>query len=257
MKLKIKNNAFLQFPSGLKRSITARHEVRPYYSRISFTTVKTGFSAAPEYRENKVKRYGDFLLAGLGLVLSSWLWALIGLAIILDDGFPVLIRQRRIGRFGRLFSSYKFRSMKKSTLTEVIQTQAQANDIRITKIGRVLRKTAMDELPQLLNILVGDMTFVGPRALLPREIEINGDRKIVSIKEIPGYEKRILLRPGLTGIGQIFADRDLPRKYKFKYDLLYLKKMSVFYDLKLIALSFLVSFRATWEKRGRKLSLLQ
>lgn len=257
MKLTVKNNAFLQFPSGLKRSITARQEVRPYFSRISFTTVKTDISAAPEYRENKIKRYGDFLLAGLGLVLSSWLWALIGLAIIIEDGFPVLIRQRRTGRYGKLFSSYKFRSMKKSTLTEHIQTQAQANDRRITKAGRLLRKSAMDELPQLINILLGDMSFVGPRALLSREIEINGDRKIVSIEEIPGYEKRILLRPGLTGIGQIFCDRDLPRKFKFKYDLLYLRKIGVLYDLKLIALSFLVSFRATWEKRGRKLSLLQ
>ena len=147
--------------------------------------------------------------------------------------------------------------MRKSALTEVIQTQAQADDDRITKVGRLLRKSAMDELPQLINILLGDMSFVGPRALLPREVEVNGDRKIVRIEEIPGYEKRILLRPGLTGIGQIFADRDLPRKYKFKYDLLYLKKMSAFCDMKLIALSFLVSFRATWEKRGRKLSLLQ
>jgi len=251
------DRSFIQFPSGFKRSIAALDEVRPFLPRIPFTTVKTDISTAPDYRESKIKRFCDFLLAGLGLIVSSWLWAGIGLAIVIEDGFPILIRQRRIGRFGRLFQSYKFRSMKKSTLSEVIQTQAKVNDTRITRVGKVLRKTAMDELPQLLNILMGDMSFVGPRALLPKEIEINGDRKIVKIEEIPGYNKRILLRPGLTGIGQIFCDRDLPRKYKFKYDLLHLKRSGLLYDLSLIILSFFVSFKGRWEVRGLKSSLLK
>jgi len=257
MKLSARNsNPFLQFPFGLKHSIEISDSNSYPLPNIKYANVKTDIVKEQIGNEPVLKRLFDALLAGLGLILSSWLWALIGLAIAIEDGFPIIIRQRRIGRSGLLFFSYKFRSMKKSALSEVIQIQAQAHDDRITMVGRMLRKTAMDELPQLFNILIGDMSFVGPRALLPMEVEINGDRKIVRIEEIPGYDKRILLRPGLTGIGQIFCDRDLPRKHKFKYDLLYLKKMSALCDLKLIALSFLVSFRATWEKRGRKLSLL-
>lgn len=258
MKLSTKNNRFfLQFPNGVKRSVVIPYNTRLSLHHIHYADVKSDILKEQTYNELAIKRPFDALLAGVGLILSSWLWVLIGLAIIIEDGFPILIRQYRIGKMGKLFGSYKFRSMKKSTLNEVIQIQAQAHDNRITRIGRVLRKTALDELPQLINILLGDMSFVGPRALLPREVEINGDRKIVKIEEILGYEKRILLRPGLTGIGQIFCDRDLPRKYKFKYDLLHLKKRGLFYDLSLIILSFLVSFRGSWEVRGLKTSLLK
>jgi lipopolysaccharide/colanic/teichoic acid biosynthesis glycosyltransferase len=258
MKLTAKNNrSFLQFQYGVKRSIVIPGNNRLSLPQIHYAHVKSDNLKEQMYNEPTLKRLFDVLLAGLGLILSSWLWVLIGLAIVIEDGFPIMIRQRRVGRFGRLFPSYKFRSMKKTTLNEAIQTQAQANDIRITKVGRVLRKTAMDELPQLLNILVGDMSFVGPRALLPQEVEINGDRKIVRIEEIPGYDKRIQIRPGLTGVCQIFADRDLPRKYKFKYDLLHLEKRGLFFDIKLIVISFLVSFHGTWEVRGFKSSLLK
>ena len=174
-----------------------------------------------------LKRPFDIFVSGIGLIVSSWLWVLIAIAIIFEDGFPVFIRQKRIGKGGKLFKSYKFRSMSKSTLNEKINIQACENDHRVTGVGKVLRMTAFDELPQLLNIFLGDMSFVGPRALLPIEREVNGDgEEDIHICDIPGYDKRVKVCPGLTGIAQVYAPRDLPRKYKFKYDLLYIKKMN-------------------------------
>lgn len=208
-----------------------------------------------EYREPSLKRVFDVLLSGFGLVLSSWLWVLIWIGIWCEDGSPCCIKQLRIGKSGRIFKVIKFRSMRKSTLNEAINHQAVENDPRVTVMGRFLRKTALDELPQLINIFVGDMSFVGPRALLPAEIE-QYDRYL-HISDIPGYNKRIMIRPGLTGIAQVFAPRDLPRRHKFKYDLLYLHKMGLLFDIKLIAISFLITFGGTWERKRNKLKFLK
>jgi lipopolysaccharide/colanic/teichoic acid biosynthesis glycosyltransferase len=129
--------------------------------------------------------------------------------------------------------------------------QASENDPRVTRIGRAMRATAMDELPQLWNILRGDMSFVGPRALRPGEIEREGD-VLVALEAVPGYDARTAVRPGLTGIAQVYAPRDISRRYKFKYDALYVRQQSFWLDMRLILLSFWISFRGTWESRGRK-----
>ena len=130
--------------------------------------------------------------------------------------------------------------------------QASDRDSRVTRVGRLLRATAMDELPQLWNIFKGDMSFVGPRVLLPGEIEVNGNGELIPLEKIPGYEKRHGVRPGLTGLAQVYAPRDIPRRNKFKYDLVYIKKQSFWLDLKLIVLSFWISLRGKWEHRGKK-----
>lgn len=130
--------------------------------------------------------------------------------------------------------------------------QATSNDPRVTRVGRILRATAMDELPQLWNIFRGDMSFVGPRALLPGEIEVNGSGEMITLEEIQGFEERHRVRPGLTGLAQVFASRDVPRPQKFRYDLFYIKKQSFLLDLKLIALSIWISLRGKWEYRGHK-----
>ena len=130
--------------------------------------------------------------------------------------------------------------------------QATAHDPRVTRIGRFMRATAMDELPQLWNILRGDMSFVGPRALMPEEIEA-GDVARVPLASIPGYTVRHRVRPGLTGLAQVFAERDLPRRQKFRYDLLYIRRQSFVLDLRLIALSLWITARGRWERRGAKL----
>ena len=135
----------------------------------------------------------------------------------------------------------------------VLQAQAGEEDPRVTRVGRWLRATAMDELPQLWNIFVGDMSFVGPRALVPAEIEVSGRGELVPMERIAGYQARHRVRPGLTGVAQIYADRDVPRRHKFKLDLLYVRRQSSWLDLRLIALSFWITFRGRWEKRGAKL----
>jgi lipopolysaccharide/colanic/teichoic acid biosynthesis glycosyltransferase len=96
------------------------------------------------------------------------------------------------------------------------------------------------------------MSFVGPRALRPGEIETHGDGQLVAMEDIPGYAERHSVRPGLTGIAQIFAPRDVPRRYKFKYDQIYVRNQGFWLDLRLILLSFWITFRGKWETRGRK-----
>lgn len=224
------------------------------------------------------KRPFDTLVAGLGLLGSAPLWGLIALGIKVDDGGPVFYGQKRVGQGGRQFKSWKFRSMIPESDERFGPLQARNGDARVTRLGRFLRATALDELPQLWNIFKGDMSFVGPRALLPEEIEVRekpfklqgsglngqggrgngrGSRshtivEALPMENIPGYEERHQVRPGLTGIAQIYADRDIPRRYKFKYDLLYINKRSFWLDLRLIALSFWITFRGKWEHRGSK-----
>ena len=119
-------------------------------------------------------------------------------------------------------------------------------------MGRILRPTAMDELPQLINILKGDMSFVGPRALRPQEVEVYGNPDAKKIEEIPGYRERHTVTPGLTGLAQVYLPADVPRQEKFRYDALYIQKQSFRLDLKLILLSFWITFRGKWESRGKK-----
>ena len=111
----------------------------------------------------------------------------------------------------------------------------------------------MDELPQLLNIFRGDMSFVGPRALRPNEKEVRGDPDTRDIEDIPGYRERHAVRPGLTGLTQVFLPGETPRRKKFRVDILYIRKMSFWLDLKLIVLSFWITFRGKWESRESKI----
>lgn len=198
-----------------------------------------------------MKRTLDVLLAGIGLIASAPLWALFAVAIKIEDGGPVFYGQERVGRGGRRFRALKFRSMCTDAETILGAVQAAEHDPRVTKVGRLLRATAMDELPQLWNIFRGDMSFVGPRALRPGEIERTGDA-LVALEAVPGYEMRITVRPGLTGIAQVYAARDVSRRNKFRYDRLYIRRRSIWLDLRLILLSFWISFLGTWESRGRK-----
>ncbi len=198
------------------------------------------------------KRSFDTVLSALGLLLSAPLWAVIAFFIKLDDGGPVFYGQKRVGCRGKCFKSWKFRSMIPDADKRYGNLQAKDADDRVTRIGRWLRATAMDELPQLWNIFVGDMSFVGPRALVPVEAEVMGDGREVPMSSIPGYQQRHLVRPGLTGVAQVYAPRDIPRKHKFKMDLLYVRKRSFCWDMKLIMISFWITFCAKWESREEK-----
>jgi len=195
-----------------------------------------------------MKRVFDFLLALIGLIISAPLWVLFSLAIWLEDMGPVFYRQERVGEGGKIFKSLQFRSMVVDAEKNTGPVQSPVDDSRITDFGRILRITAMDELPQLLNILMGDISFVGPRALRPEEID-GPERKLKSVWEFRGFEERCAVRPGLTGIAQILLSRDAPRDLKFKYDLWYIKHRSFWLDIYLILLSFLVTFMGKWESR--------
>lgn len=200
-----------------------------------------------------LKRIFDILLSSLGIIVSLPFWLLFALAIIIEDGTPVFYLQERVGKDGRLFRAIKFRSMIKEAEHESGPVQAMENDPRVTKAGKFLRATAMDELPQLLNILKGDMSFVGPRALRPQEREVRGNPGEKKLENIPGYRERLFVRPGLTGLAQVYLPTDALRKDKFKYDVKYINDQSFPLDLKLIFLSFWITFRGKWESRGEKI----
>jgi lipopolysaccharide/colanic/teichoic acid biosynthesis glycosyltransferase len=198
------------------------------------------------------KRALDVSLSTMGVAVSLPLWIAIAVAIKLDDGGDVLYGQERVGQWGRIFRVLKFRSMVPDAEARVGALQASANDPRVTRVGRWLRATAMDELPQLVSIARGDMSFVGPRALRPGEIEVQGNGGHVALEDVPGFDVRCQVQPGLTGVAQIYAPRDIPRRHKFQYDKLYIRKQSFWLDVRLILLSFWITFRGTWEARGRK-----
>jgi len=200
-----------------------------------------------------LKRAFDVLVSGAGLIVLSPITLLIAIAIKLDDWGPVLFSQERVGLNGRLFKAHKFRSMVVEAERETGAVQATLDDPRITRVGRILRATAFDELPQLWNILTGDMSVVGPRPLRPGESDTTADGTHVPLNTIRGYEMRHRVRPGLTGLAQVYAPRDLPRTGKFRYDLLYQRRASLCLDLRLVLQSFWITVRGRWEDRGPKL----
>ena len=200
-----------------------------------------------------MKRLFDVVVAGAGLVVFSPVAAVIAAAIKVADGGPVLFRQDRVGQGGRVFVAYKFRSMIVDAERTTGAIQATVGDPRVTAVGRVLRATAFDELPQLWNILRGDMSVVGPRPLRPGEADTTADGRLLPLEAIPGYAARHRVRPGLTGLAQVYAPRDLPRPGKFRYDLLYQKRAGLCLDLRLIAQSFWITMRGRWDAREPKL----
>jgi len=198
------------------------------------------------------KRALDVTLATAGLVVSAPLWPLIAAAIKIDSRGPVFYAQRRVGEGGRPFTVVKFRSMIPDAERDVGPLQMRAVDPRVTRVGRLLRTTAMDELPQLVSIVRGEMSFVGPRALRPEEIDADSAAAPVPLTAIPGFRQRCTVPPGLTGIAQIYAPRDLSRRQKFRFDLIYIRRRSFVLDLRLILLSFWITVRGTWEHREKK-----
>lgn len=197
------------------------------------------------------KRLFDIIFAALSLVLSSPIWLVAAALVKLQDGGPVFFRQDRSGLHGGPFDVLKFRSMSVDAERDGAR-QAVEGDRRITPVGRWLRATAMDELPQLWNILTGDMSVVGPRALRPGEVDAHGAGVFERLEDVPGFALRSSVKPGLTGVAQIYARRDLPRRQKFRYDRLYIQRQSFALDIRLVALSFWISFTGAWEARGRR-----
>lgn len=199
-----------------------------------------------------LKRGLDIALSSVGLLCSLPLWGAIALAIKLEDGGPVLFVQERWGKSRRRFRVYKFRTMIDGADRAYGNIQATENDPRITRVGRLLRATAMDELPQILNIWKGHMSFVGPRALPINERQVNEANPELPDEAIPNFDIRCRVRPGLTGLAQIYAPRDVNRRNKFRYDALYVRRQSLWLDCRLICLSVWISLRGGWERRANR-----
>ena len=188
-----------------------------------------------------LKRAFDITVSLLGLFLSLPISLLIAGLILLQDGPPIFFHDTRVGRNGKIFKTMKFRSMIKDAEKLTGSVYSVQDDPRITPIGRILRETALDELPQLVSIFTGEMSFVGPR---PEK-----DNYVEEFKQtLPNYDKRHSIRPGLTGPAQIYLKYDSAPGEKLKYDLLYVERASFFRDLQLITKSFAITFVAGWEK---------
>jgi lipopolysaccharide/colanic/teichoic acid biosynthesis glycosyltransferase len=194
-----------------------------------------------------LKRTFDLLLASAGILLFAPAAVAIAALIKLEDGGRVFFAQDRVGAGCRVFRVLKFRSMVHEAERYTGPVQAAVDDPRVTRVGRFLRATAMDELPQLWSILKGDMSFVGPRPLRPGERDRTAHGEI-ALADIPGYVDRHRVRPGLTGLAQVYAARDLTRTGKFRYDLLYRRRASFCLDLSLIARSIAITALARWDR---------
>lgn len=199
------------------------------------------------------KRCVDLVLASLALILTLPLWLVFALAIKLEDGGPVFFSQRRWGRGMMPIKVLKFRTMVVDADARFGPIQAGQNDHRITRVGRLLRATSLDEMPQILSILKGEMSWVGPRALPINEVQVNEEGGHLPDCAIQGFDLRCRVKPGLTGMAQVHAARDVCRRHKFRYDRFYIEKQSLALDIKLIVLSLWITVRARWEERGKKL----
>jgi len=193
-----------------------------------------------------MKRCADALLAAAGLVISAPAWLLICAAIMIEDGWPVFFSKECVGLGGRTFRQLKFRSMVRDAERNTGPVLSWQGDPRITRVGSVLRRTALDELPQLVNILAGHMSFVGPRP--QRAVLVEG-----YLREIPNYGLRHLARPGLTGLAQVYGRYHTPPRQKLRYDLLYVRRAGIMLDLKLVLASFRITIKGRWSSReGRR-----
>ena len=185
--------------------------------------------------ERNVKRMGDCALAFLALIVFSPLFLLCYIAVKREDGGPAIFRQERIGRFGRPFNIYKFRSMRLDAESMGPQLYAGGRDVRLTKIGRFLREHHLDELPQLWNVFCGDMAFIGPRP--ERKFYIDQ-----IIKHDPRYQFLYQIRPGVTSYATLYngytdtMDKMLRR---LRYDLFYLQHRSWWFDFKILVKTFI------------------
>jgi exopolysaccharide biosynthesis polyprenyl glycosylphosphotransferase len=175
------------------------------------------------------KRWLDIASSALSLILSLPLCLFVALAIKLDSSGPVFYRQERVGQDGKTFTMLKFRSMRNDA-EENGPKWAAINDDRITRVGRFIRKYRLDEIPQMINVLKGDMSFIGPRPERPIFVD-------KFAKEIPYYPQRHVVKPGISGWAQIRypygASKEDALK-KLKYDLYYIRHFSIFFDISII-----------------------
>jgi lipopolysaccharide/colanic/teichoic acid biosynthesis glycosyltransferase len=187
-----------------------------------------------------VNRLADLALAGLGLLVSSPVLAAAALAVKLEDGGPVLFRQTRVGKDGADFELLKLRTMVEGAERKGAGYAVDRGDARITRVGRVLRRTSLDELPQLWNVVRGEMSVIGPRPTLRYQVERYTERQ----------RRRLAVRPGLTGWAQIHGRATLPWDDRIELDVWYVENRSPRVDLAILLRTPLALFAGTYRGPG-------
>lgn len=209
------------------RQSTLKHRLRFFLKRVGWITVVKGAYL--------VKRVLDIVVSAILLVLLMPLFITVAFAIRLEDPGPILFKQQRVGRWGALFTMWKFRSMYTDAEDRKKELMAQnemdggvifkmKDDPRVTKVGRIIRKTSIDELPQLWNVLKGEMSLVGPRPPVPREV----DEYSLSDR------RRLEVIPGITCIWQVSGRSDIPFDQQVELDVQYIQSQSFWTDIKIL-----------------------
>jgi lipopolysaccharide/colanic/teichoic acid biosynthesis glycosyltransferase len=181
-----------------------------------------------------MKRAIDLLLSLMALVLLAPFFLLVACAVVIDSGWPVFFKQQRVGLIGREFGIFKFRSMQQNAASSGPYF-TQANDVRITQVGQFLRRTSIDELPQLINVLVGDMSLVGPRPDVPAQ---------KSLYSPEDWALRSSVRPGITGLAQVKGRSAVSFEQRLALDLDYAKNVSIWCDIQIM-------WWTLWQLSGR------
>ena len=189
-----------------------------------------------------LKRFFDIILSLVAIIVFSWLLIIIAIAIVVEDKGNILFKQKRIGKNKKELYIYKFRTMKVSTPKDVPTHLLDNPESYITKIGGFLRKTSLDELPQLFNILKGDMSIFGPRPALWNQFDL------IDLRDKNGSNS---VRPGLTGWAQVNGRDELPIDVKAGFDGEYIKKMSIVFDIKIILMTVVSVFTSKGVREGR------
>ena len=170
-----------------------------------------------------MKRVLDFLISLFAFIILSPLFLIVSVGVLISDGSPVFFRQKRVGKNNELFEIYKFRTMKRGT-ENVASNDLSDADVKITRFGKILRATSIDELPQLLNILNGSMSLIGPRPLIPEETRIRELREKYNVYSV---------RPGITGWAQVNGRDNVSAEKKALLDKEYVEKQSLMFDIKI------------------------
>lgn len=188
------------------------------------------------FEQRAIKRFMDIILSLIGLIIASPIMLICAICIKCEDGGKVFFNQERATKNGKVFYVHKFRTMREAKKDEV-QVSATENDDRITKIGAILRKFRIDELPQIINILKGEMSIVGPRPEMLENI-------YRYTEELPEFSYRLRVKAGLTGLAQVFGKYNTSPKDKLVLDLIYIEKYSIWQDIKLIFQTLIIFFKS-------------
>ena len=189
------------------------------------------------------KRIFDWILSMIGLIISTPIWLISLFAIWFEDPGPLFFVKNSVGKGGCNFHQFKLRTMERGAEVATGPILASEGDLRSTKVGRFLRKTALDELPQLINILRGDMSFVGPR---PQRTVLVYEY----LQTMPEFSERHRVLPGLAGLAQVAGHYYITPRQKLRYDRIYTRHASLGFDLKLILLAFGLVFYLRWKPGG-------